>query len=131
MEPRRGEGTSLGQSATAELPGVKTKPWFLTCLVELIRLDELLGTGQGGTVLALVFQELQQLRGTQYPVLARVSAEDLLQLGPFKQPPEESLDLSPFQTLVVRMVTLLEKREVGLRGGAPGNLSVTLHDPDN
>lgn len=35
-----------------------------TCLVELIVLDELLGTGQRGSVLALVLQELQQLRGT-------------------------------------------------------------------
>lgn len=43
---------------------------LLGCLVELIVLDELLGTGQRGSVLALVLQELQQLRGAQHAVLA-------------------------------------------------------------
>lgn len=41
-----------------------------TCLIELIGLDELLGVGQRGAILALVLQELQQLRGTQHAVFA-------------------------------------------------------------
>lgn len=79
-----------------------------TCLVELIALDELLGVGQRDAVLTLVLQELQQFRGAQHAVLARVPMEDLLQLWAFQQPPQKLFNLSPLQPLIVGVVTLLE-----------------------
>lgn len=82
-------------------------------------LDELLSAGQRGTILALVLQELQQLRGTQHAVLARVPVEDLLQLGALQQPQQELLDLSPLQPLVVGVVTLLENRGRNSEEGTP------------
>lgn len=36
--------------------------------------------------------------------------KDLLQLGAFEQPPQKLLDLSPFQPLIVGVITLLESR---------------------
>lgn len=91
-----------------------------TCLIELIGVDELLGTGQRGAILALVLQELQQLRGAQHAVLAGVPMEDLLQLRAFQQPPQKLLNLSPLQPLIVGMVTLLEGSREELRGGGGG-----------
>lgn len=55
------------RAALAPTPSVRP---FFTCLVELIGVDELLGVGQRGLTLALVLQELQQLRGTQHAVLS-------------------------------------------------------------
>lgn len=97
-------------------PSPSVRPFF-TCLVELIGVDELLGVGQRGLALALVLQELQQLRGTQHAVLSRVPMEDLLQLRAFQQPPQKLLDLGPFQPLIFGVVTLLEGRRERLRGG--------------
>lgn len=54
-------------AALAPAPSVRP---FFTCLVELIGVDELLGVGQRGLVLALVLQEFQQLRGAQHAVLS-------------------------------------------------------------
>ena len=91
--PARSRTRLAGNTA---LSGATTWPCHPpTCLVELIGLNELLGAGQCGALLALVLQELQQLGGTQHAVLARVLMEDLLQLRPLQQPPQELLDLSP------------------------------------
>lgn len=130
LEEERGPAWDR-QAVPAELPGLEAELCSLTCLIELIGLDKLLGTGQGGTVLSLVLQELQQLRGAQHMVLTRVPVENGLQFGAFQQPPQECLNLSPLQTLVVGMVTLLGSGGVGLRGGDTlGNLALTdtLHE---
>lgn len=102
------------RAALAPTPSVRP---FFTCLVELIGVDELLGVGQRGLTLALVLQELQQLRGAQHAVLSRVPMEDLLQLRAFQQPPQKLLDLRPFQPLIFGVVTLLEGKRERLRGG--------------